>query len=194
MPTELEVTKWIEEVDLAAAKIGPRFSRKDLRAHSVRYLRGLISRIERKNGWQLAEELGEQTPTNLQHFIARSSWDADQVRDDLQRYVAEHPEVIEQLLRLLLRANRFITQNPEQSANQIAEWLGIDPEIERLSLPTIKYTTDFDEDWHRGVNFWVDSMIESDKLKKNVKTAHEQGKLNKKIYNMQTFKRAQKNN
>ena len=90
MPTELEVTKWIEEVDVAAAKIGPRFSRKDLRAHSVRYLRGLISRIERKNGWQLAEELGEQTPTNLQHFIARSSWDADQVRDDLQQYVAEH--------------------------------------------------------------------------------------------------------
>jgi NitT/TauT family transport system substrate-binding protein len=111
-----------------------------------------------------------------------------------KRYVAEHPEVIEQLLSLLLRANQFISQNPEQSATQIAEWLGIDPEIERLSLPTIKYTTDFDEDWHRGVNFWVDSMIESDKLKKNVKTAHEQGTLNKKIYNMQTFNRAQKNN
>ena len=90
MPTELEVTKWIEEVDVAAARIGPRFSRKDLRAHSTRYLRGLISRVERKNGWQLAEELGEQTPTNLQHFIARSSWDADEVRDDLQQYVMEH--------------------------------------------------------------------------------------------------------
>jgi SRSO17 transposase len=90
MPTELEVTKWIEEVDVAAAKIAPRFSRKDLRAHSAHYLRGLISRVERKNGWQLAEELGEQTPTNLQHFIARSNWDADEVRDDLQQYVMEH--------------------------------------------------------------------------------------------------------
>lgn len=90
MPTELEVNNWIEEVDAAASRIAPRFSRKDLRAHSARYLRGLISRVERKNGWQLAEELGEQTPTNLQHFIARSSWDADQVRDDLQQYVMEH--------------------------------------------------------------------------------------------------------
>lgn len=90
MPTELEVNNWIEEVDAAAARIASRFSRKDLRAHSARYLRGLISRVERKNGWQLAEELGEQTPTNLQHFIARSNWDADQVRDDLQQYAMEH--------------------------------------------------------------------------------------------------------
>jgi len=85
-----DVSKWIEEVDVAAARIASRFSRKDLRAHSARYLRGLISRVERKNGWQLAEELGEQTPTNLQHFIARSNWDADQVRDDLQQYAMEH--------------------------------------------------------------------------------------------------------
>jgi len=85
-----DVSKWIEEVDVAAARIASRFSRKDLRAHSARYLRGLISRVERKNGWQLAEELGEQTPTNLQHFIARSNWDADQVRDDRQQYAMEH--------------------------------------------------------------------------------------------------------
>jgi SRSO17 transposase len=48
-----------------------------------------LARVERKNGWQLAEELGEETPTNLQHFIARAEWDADQVRDDLQAYVVE---------------------------------------------------------------------------------------------------------
>jgi len=68
MPTE-------QEVDAAAVRIGPRFSRRDLRAHSALYLRGLIGRAERKNGWQLAEELGQRTPTNLQHFVARShSW------------------------------------------------------------------------------------------------------------------------
>ena len=54
MPTDQEVFQWIEEVDAAARRIGPRFSRRDLRSHSARYLRGLISRIERKNGWQFA--------------------------------------------------------------------------------------------------------------------------------------------
>jgi SRSO17 transposase len=48
-----------------------------------------LARVERKNGWQLAEELGDETPTNLQHFIARAEWDADLVRDDLQAYVVE---------------------------------------------------------------------------------------------------------
>ena len=46
--------------------------------------------MERKNGWQLAEELGQRTPTNLQHFIARSQWSADEIRDDLRPYVIEH--------------------------------------------------------------------------------------------------------
>ena len=80
-------TSWSSEL---ARVVGPRFSRRDLRAHSESYLRGLISRVERKNGWQLAEELGEQTPTNLQHFIERSQWNSGEVRDDLQEYVIQH--------------------------------------------------------------------------------------------------------
>lgn len=90
MPTNREVSGWGDELDAVARVIGSRFSRRDLRAHAESYLRGLISRVERKNGWQLAEELGEQTPTNLQHFIARSKWSADDVRDDLRRYVTQH--------------------------------------------------------------------------------------------------------
>ncbi len=90
MPSFDDVSIWSEEVEAVTERIRSRFSRVDLRAHAGRYLRGLTSRIERKNGWQLAEELGEQTPTNLQHFIARSRWSADEVRDDLQQYIIEH--------------------------------------------------------------------------------------------------------
>ncbi len=90
MPTIQDVKQWAGELEAVSLRIADRFSRRDLRAHAGRYLQGLISRIERKNGWQLAEELGEQTPTNRQHFIARSHWNADEVRDDLQQYVIEH--------------------------------------------------------------------------------------------------------
>lgn len=85
-----DVNRWSLEIQTVTEKIGTRFSRKDLRQHAGRYLQGLISRIERKNGWQMAEELGEKSPTNLQHFIARASWSADEVRDDLQQYVCQH--------------------------------------------------------------------------------------------------------
>jgi hypothetical protein len=55
MPTDREVSGWADEIGAVAGVIGPRFSRRDLRGHAERYLRGLISRVERKNGWQLAE-------------------------------------------------------------------------------------------------------------------------------------------
>jgi SRSO17 transposase len=50
----------------------------------------LLGDAERKNGWQLAEQLGETTPDGVQHLLARADWDADAVRDDLTAYVAEH--------------------------------------------------------------------------------------------------------
>jgi SRSO17 transposase len=89
MPTMNQVRHWGEEIQAVASRIGGRFVRREQRLHAGRYLQGLISRVGRKNGWQLAEELGDATPVNLQHFIARAEWDADAVRDDLRSYVVE---------------------------------------------------------------------------------------------------------
>ena len=90
MPGDHEVRSWFGEVENAGALIAGRFARSEGREHARRYLRGLISRVQRKNGWQLAEEVGEETPTNLQNFTARAKWSADEVRDDLQKYVVKH--------------------------------------------------------------------------------------------------------
>src|SRR6185437_3432445 len=46
--------------------------------------------VERKNGWQLAEELGEATPDGVQRLLNAADWDADLVRDDLRAYVVDH--------------------------------------------------------------------------------------------------------
>jgi SRSO17 transposase len=53
------------------------------------YLRVLVSPVERKNGWQVAEEAGEATPYAMQHLLDRAKWDADGVRDELRSYVSE---------------------------------------------------------------------------------------------------------
>jgi SRSO17 transposase len=54
-----------------------------------KYLTGLISPVERKNGWQLSEALGETTPYVLQQFLYRGRFSADHLRDRLQTYVNE---------------------------------------------------------------------------------------------------------
>ncbi|MFI7241690.1 IS701 family transposase [Streptomyces qinglanensis] len=43
----------------------------------------------RKNSWQLAEHVGHRTPAGLQHLLSRACWVPDEIRDDLQVYVAE---------------------------------------------------------------------------------------------------------
>jgi SRSO17 transposase len=47
-----------------------------------------MSNADRKNGWQLAEQLGERTPYKIQQFLYRGVWDVDMVRDDLRGYVS----------------------------------------------------------------------------------------------------------
>jgi SRSO17 transposase len=89
-PTAEQVRAWADEVNRVGERIGRHFARSEPRHRAVAYLRGLLSDTERKNGWQLAEYLGEATPDGVQHLLARADWDPDAVRDDLARYVHEH--------------------------------------------------------------------------------------------------------
>jgi SRSO17 transposase len=89
-PTAAAVQDWATELDTVGERLGRYFSRAEPRRRAVEYLRGLLSDVERKNGWQLAERLGDPTPYGVQHLLGRADWDADAVRDDLTRYAHDH--------------------------------------------------------------------------------------------------------
>lgn len=75
--------RWAGCVDNVHAHIVGRFARSEQRGRARAYLQGLLSPIERKNGWQLAEAAGEANPYGYQELLSRAHWDADLVRDDL---------------------------------------------------------------------------------------------------------------
>jgi SRSO17 transposase len=90
-----EVALWEAGLATLHSRIAPRFTRREPRQRALAYLKGLLGPVERKNGWQLAEYLGERTPDGVQRFLATYDWEADLVRDDLRRYVIEqlgHPQ------------------------------------------------------------------------------------------------------
>lgn len=89
-PTRHQVAEWADELATVGERIGRHFARSEPRQRAVAYVRALLSDAERKNGWQVAEYLGEATPDGVQHLLARADWDADAVRDDLIGYVHEH--------------------------------------------------------------------------------------------------------
>ena len=73
------------------ARIARRFARAEVRERARRYLAGLLERVERKNGWQLAEQLGETGPQGVQRLLNKAQWDVDVVRDDLPRLCGGTP-------------------------------------------------------------------------------------------------------
>lgn len=83
------IESWQTGLDALQARIAGRFRRAEVRTRVRRYLEGLLSKVERKNGWQLAEQLGERGPQGVQRLLNAADWDTEAVRDDLRRYVVE---------------------------------------------------------------------------------------------------------
>ncbi len=70
-------------------RIGPHFRRAEVRTRVGRYLQGLLAAVERKNGWQMAEKLGEANAHGVQRLLEEADWDEEAVRDELRTYVSE---------------------------------------------------------------------------------------------------------
>ena len=77
------------ELDVVACRIGTRFPRSETRDRVRAYLVGLLGPVQRKNAWQVAEQIGDSDPYGVQYLMGRSQWDPDAVRDDLRAYVIE---------------------------------------------------------------------------------------------------------
>jgi len=89
-PDALVFAECATVLDQLYERIAHRFGRVEVRTRVRQYLMGLLERVDRKNGWQVAEAMGEAGPQGVQRLLTTAAWDADVVRDDLRRYVIEH--------------------------------------------------------------------------------------------------------
>ena len=81
--------RWWTAFGAVIDRIESRFARYEPLRHAAALMLGMLSGLERKNCWTIAEARGDLTPDGLQHLLARARWDADAVRDDLRDYVVE---------------------------------------------------------------------------------------------------------
>ena len=81
MAASVQVGGWRAELDALLARFGRLFARSEPRRQAGRYLEGLLGPVERKNGWQLAEHLGDARPWRTQRVLSHVLWDEDAARD-----------------------------------------------------------------------------------------------------------------
>jgi SRSO17 transposase len=121
-------TLWQTEVE---RRMGAQFARREIRWRAWAYIRGLLSPVERKNGWQIAEVNGETTPYGVQHLLGRACWDADALRDDVRPYVVEHlgtPEAV-----LVVDETGFLKKG-QQSAGVARQYSGTAGRVENCQI------------------------------------------------------------
>jgi SRSO17 transposase len=85
----VDVDVWQEHFDTAFARIAGRFGRVEPRRQARSFLLGLLSDVDTRSCWQLAEQAGDASPHGMQRLLGEAVWDADKVRDDLGAYVAD---------------------------------------------------------------------------------------------------------
>ena len=121
-------TLWQTEVE---RRMGAQFARREARWRAWAYIRGLLSPVERKNGWQVAEVNGDTTPYGVQHLLGRAVWDADALRDDLRPYVVEHlgaPQAV-----LVVDETGFLKKG-QQSAGVARQYSGTAGRVENCQI------------------------------------------------------------
>lgn len=85
----VDPSRWQRAFSAVLDRIESRFARYEPLRHAAGLMLGMLSGLERKNCWTIAEHRGDLTPDGLQHLLARACWDADAVRDDLRGYVLD---------------------------------------------------------------------------------------------------------
>ena len=122
---------WQRAFDTLINRTGQHLPRLELRQQAKGYLQALLSPIERKNGWQMAEGLGHQTPYGLQHLLGRSHWNADRLRNEVRDYVAEH--LGEQDGVLIIDENGFLKKG-DKSVGVARQYSGTAGRIENCQI------------------------------------------------------------
>lgn len=155
-----QVTGWLQHLKRLHQRIAPRFARAEPRQRALAFLQAILSPLERKTSWQLAEHAREATPYGMQRLLSQALCDVDGLRDDLCSYALEHLGT--QNLILALDETSFPKQG-RHSAGVGHQWCGSIGQVENcqvgvfLSLcPSVGHTL-IDRELYVPADWFADS-------------------------------------
>ena len=76
---------WTTVFNKLSQRIRQYFMRPEPHQRALAYIQGLMSEAPRKNGWQVAEEVGEAAPYAMQHLLFKRDGFIQGSMNDLKR-------------------------------------------------------------------------------------------------------------
>lgn len=89
LPAALDEDALAADFEAFHARFASLFVRSEPREQAIKYVRALMGAAARRNGWQLAEAIGDQTPDRVQRLLYSANWSADAARDRLMDFTIE---------------------------------------------------------------------------------------------------------
>src|SRR3982751_3357721 len=134
MVASLEVGGGRAELDGLLARFGRLFGRAEPRQQAGRYLEGLLGPVERKNGWQLAEHLGDARPWRTQRVLSHVLWDEGAARDLCREHAVERLGARDAVL--VVDETAFVKKG-EHSAGVARQYCGTLGEVENCQVGVV---------------------------------------------------------
>src|SRR3954447_6859731 len=131
MAVSLEVGGWRAELDALLARFGRLFVRAEPREQAGRYLEGLLGPVERKNGWQLAEAIGDARPWRTQRVLSPVLWDEGAARDLCRDHAVERLGARDAIL--VVDETAFVKKG-EHSAGVARQYCGTVGKVENCQV------------------------------------------------------------
>lgn len=109
------------------------FKSAPTRRRPQEYVRGLLGGVERKNGWQLAEFIGDSAPYGIQSLLYRLKWDVSQTRDKIISATVEYLLQPDEQGVLIIDETGFLKKG-EHSAGVQRQYSGTAGRIENSQI------------------------------------------------------------
>src|SRR5918998_3154683 len=125
------VLAWREELDALEARLGELFVRPEPGRKAGLYLEGLVSGGKRKNGWQLAEQVGDARPWRTQRVLSHVLRDQDAARGLCRDCAVEHLGAAD---GVLIADETGFLKKGERSAGVARQYSGTAGRIENAQI------------------------------------------------------------
>lgn len=126
-----EICEWSSSMKQLQQRLGRYYKRSEARGAAFDYIQALLSSVERKNGWQMSEQVGYQNPYRFQNLLGRASWNEEKLCAEVRAYTLEH---LNDGAGILAIDETCFLKKGQESAGVARQYCGLTGQIENCQV------------------------------------------------------------